>query len=144
MRHRVKKIKFQKGRDAAVSLMRHLALNLIRRGRIETTITKARQLKKIADRLVHHAKKQKEKAHYVLLSYLNDIDAVHRLIDIIVPDLGDRLSGFTTLVKTRVRLGDGSLMARVEWVKPTQRENSKFKNEEKKNERLSHTVNKTG
>lgn len=138
MRHRVKKIKFSSGRDAAVSIMRHLAVNFIKNGKLETTITKARYLKSALDRLVYYAKMQKTKAQRILLRRLNSAEAASRLVEVIAPAFGDRQSGFTTLIKTRVRLGDGALMARVEWTVPVE-----VTNKEKKNDSTSHQSNKT-
>lgn len=118
MRHQVKKIKFKKGQDSTETVRRKLALNFIDHGKIETTVKKAKVLKSLIDQLVYQAKEKNEANKNILLRRLGDPKTVDKLFNLIVPVFSDRNSGFVKLVKTGQRLGDGSEMARVEWVKP--------------------------
>lgn len=118
MKHRVKKFQFKKGKDATRSTLRKLALNLIRKGRIETNLKKAKALRSFIDRLVYKAKEKSGANKNVLLKQLSDKKAVNKLFAEVGPIFKKRTGGFVRIIRTGSRFGDGSEMARVEWTKP--------------------------
>lgn len=117
MRHKVKKIKLAKGKDANKAMMRKLAVNFIDKGKIQTTLTKAKSLKSLIDRLVSKAKEKKESTKNILLKHLGEEKAVNKLFAVVGPKFNDRNSGFVRVVKIGRRVGDGAEMGKVEWVK---------------------------
>lgn len=149
MHHRVKKIKFKKGKDATRATLRKLALNFIKHGKIETTLSRAKILKSLMDKLVAKAKKKTEATKNFLLRRLGEKEAIEKLFNTIAPSFNDRESGFVKLIKLLPRLGDGIGMARLEWVKPIVSVKSsklKVKNtqEKQKENAKSNQGNKTG
>jgi large subunit ribosomal protein L17 len=118
MRHKVKKIRFGKGKDASEATMRKLALNFIYNGKIKTTLAKAKKLKSFIDRITFKAKEKKESTKNVLLKHFRDERAINKLLDIVAPKFNDRNSGFVRVIKLGKRLGDGAEMGKVQWVKP--------------------------
>lgn len=135
MKHRVKKFQFKKGKDATRSTLRKLALNLIRKGRLETNLKKAKALRSFIDRLVYKAKEKSGANKNVLLKQLSDKKAVNKLFAEVGPIFKKRTGGFVRIIRTGSRFGDGSEMARVEWTKPVievKSEKSKVKSTTKK------------
>jgi large subunit ribosomal protein L17 len=127
MNHRKSLRKF--GRDAAHrrAMLRNLATSLILHNRIETTLHKAKDLRRVADGLVTLGKKNNLHARRQAMSYLFAINrcedgnkekltAVHRLFEEIAPRYVDRQGGYTRVVRTRRRDGDKAQMAIIEFV----------------------------
>lgn len=117
MRHRIKKIKFKKGKDAIKSTIRKLVFNFIKKGKIETTLKKAKILKGLIDSLTAKAQEKKESVKNILFKYLNDKEMIDKIFNSIAPNFKDRKGGFVRIIKTGARFGDGAEMSRIEWVK---------------------------
>lgn len=127
MNHRKSFRKF--GRSAAHrrALLRNLATSLILHNRIETTLPKAKDLRRVADSLVTLGKKNTLHARRQAMSYLFAINrqedgntekrtAVHRLFEEIAPRYAERNGGYTRVIRTRRRDGDNAQMAIIEFV----------------------------
>lgn len=128
MRHRVKKIKFKKGKDANKLMIKKLLVNFIRKGKIKTTIKKGKILKSLVDKVVNLAKKNKA---YLISKYINNKKIVEFFVNKIVPIFSDRETGFTSIKKLGKRLSDGSEMVVLTWIKPVIVISNKNKNEKK-------------
>jgi large subunit ribosomal protein L17 len=118
MRHQVKKIKFAKGKDATEAIIHKLIVNFIIYGKVKTTLTKAKILKGLIDRLVSKAKEKNKSARNILMKYLRNEKIINRLLNVVIPKFDDRKSGFVRIVRLGKRLGDGAEIGKVEWVKP--------------------------
>ncbi len=118
MRHKVKKIKFKKGQDANQMLMRKLLINFLSHGHIETTITKAKVLKSLLEKLISKAKVKNEANKNYLLKKLGKISYVNDCFDRIGQALKNINGGYVKIVRLGLREGDGALKARVEWAYP--------------------------
>ena len=130
MRHNVDAKKF--GRDAShrKAMWRNMATSLFREGRIRTTKAKARELRRVADRLVTLAKRAAtyaegdeqqiaaRKLHLRRQAYgfLRDKAVVAKLFDEIAGKYLERNGGYTRLIKIGQRKGDGAEIAFVELV----------------------------
>lgn len=139
MRHRVKKIKFRRGRDANRMLIRKLVRNFITKAKIRTTLKKANVLKSAVERLIEKAKTETEANKNYLLRVFNDEDLVTRMFKEIGTALKDKVGGYVRIVKIGVRRSDGSEMARLEWVYPVVTEKKipeKAKKEQKESGKL--------
>jgi len=116
MRH--KKRGRQLGRDTnhRRALFRNLVTSLFEHERIETTEAKAKEIRGIADRIVSLGKQGDLAARRRAGSYLMNPKIVSKLFAEIAPRFAKRPGGYTRLIKTRVRYGDGARMAVVELV----------------------------
>lgn len=98
------------------ALFRDLVSALILYGRIETTVAKAKETKKIADGLVSLAIRGDVHARRQAQRLLTDPKVVRRLFTEVAPKHERGRGGYTRLVRTRTRRGDASEMAVVEFV----------------------------
>lgn len=118
MRHRVKKIKFNFGKDANKALIRKLAINFLDKGYLQTTLTKAKILKSYIEKLVTKMKIKNESNKNYLLKYLGNKKIVEDGFDRIGPALLKVQGGYVRIIKIGTRNNDGSLLAKIEWVYP--------------------------
>lgn len=116
MRHR--KRGRQLGRTAShrEAMLRNLAVSLFRHGRISTTREKAKELRPYAERLITLAKRGDLHARRLAARKVNDRDVLFTLFDSIGPRFAERPGGYTRVLKTGHRLGDGAEMALIELV----------------------------
>lgn len=97
-------------------LLANLAVALFTHKSIETTETKAKRLRPLAERLVTFAKRGDLHARRRVLAILRNKDATHELFAIIAPQVENREGGYTRITKTRFRKGDNASMAQIELV----------------------------
>ncbi len=98
------------------ALFRDLVGALILYGRIETTIARAKETKKIADRLVDLALRGDLHARRQVRRLLTDERVVRRLFAEVAPKFQKGRGGYTRILRTRARRGDASEMALVELI----------------------------
>jgi len=118
MKHSIYKVKFRRGKDSNESVMRKLVLNFLKHGKLETTVSKAKAVKSLLDRLAFKARRQSEADKNVLLKHLGDKKAVQDMFDKVEPTFKKRTGGFVTIIRLGTRLGDNAEMARIGWTKP--------------------------
>ena len=116
MRHRKVAKKFGRSMAHREQLLRSLVVNLILRDRIETTLPKAKQTRRDAEKIVTLARKGTLSARRLAASRLNSPEAVQKLFDAVAPVMADRPGGYTRIVKLGQRRGDNAEMAIIEWV----------------------------
>jgi large subunit ribosomal protein L17 len=90
--------------------------SLLKEERIETTEQRAKELRRIADHMISLGKRGDLHAKRQALSYLFDETVVKKLFDEIAPKYRERNGGYTRILKTGFRRGDGASMALVELV----------------------------
>lgn len=117
MRHGYKKTKFADGYDADRMLIRKLATNFFRDGKVETTFTKAHAVRPLIERLVTKIKGASNADKNYLLKRLGNIDLKDKS-EAIISSLGKVQSGFLRIVKLGTRDSDGAETARLEWAHP--------------------------
>lgn len=98
------------------ALLRGLTRDLIKHGRITTTLAKAKELRPFAEKLVTIARKNTLAANRILISRLGGVEVVGKLCQEIAPKYVDRNGGYTRIVKLAPRQGDGSPEAIIEFV----------------------------
>lgn len=98
-------------------MLRNLATSFFLHEKIETTTTKAKEISKIAERLISQARRGDLHSRRLVASYLQDAQVVQKLCDRIAPQLKDRSGGFTRITKSRVRRGDAAELSVLELVK---------------------------
>mgnify|MGYP001456923121 FL=1 len=106
------------GRKAGhrAALLMNLSLALVQHKRIFTTVAKAKALKKYIEPLITKSKSNTTHNRRVVFSYLNNKDAVTELFSTIATKVGERPGGYTRVIKTGFRKGDGAEMAMIELV----------------------------
>ena len=100
--------------DHRIAMLRNLVTSLLEHGRIETTVTRAKETKRMTDRMITLAKKGDLHARRQALAYLYNEDVVKKLFDEIAPKYADRNGGYSRIIKVGPRRGDGSEMAIIE------------------------------
>lgn len=96
-------------------LNRALAFSFILHGKIQTSLAKAKAVKPVIEKLVGLAKKNSLSSRRRLQSFLLEPSLVNKLLNQIKGS--SRTSGFTRLIHTSIRRGDGARLARLEWSK---------------------------
>ena len=108
--------KFGRSMEHRKMLMRGLVTNLIIAESIKTTLPKAKQARKDAEKAVTIAKKGTLAARRLAASRLTEPKAVQKLFDKIAPAMKDRNGGYTRIVKLGTRKGDAAEMCILQWV----------------------------
>jgi large subunit ribosomal protein L17 len=106
------------GRDSAhrKALYANLAGALIENGRIKTTVTKAKAVKPIAERMITLGRRGDLHARRQATAFLRSRDVVHRLFADVAPRFKDRPGGYARIVRLGPRAGDAAEMAYLELV----------------------------
>lgn len=114
--------RLRRSSDQRKALLRDLITDLIINGRIETTTTKARELKRLADKMVTLGKantlhSRRQAASFIRFEKTEDGQyAIQKLFSEIAPKFVSRNGGYTRVIKTGFRRGDSAPMAIIEWV----------------------------
>ncbi len=116
MRHQRVMKKFGRSMEHRKALMKSLVTNLILAESIKTTLPKAKQARKDAEKMVTIARKGSLAARRLAASRLQQPAAVQKLFDKIVPAMEGRNGGYTRILKLGNRKGDGAEMAILQWV----------------------------
>lgn len=124
MEHRTKKRKLGRTASHRKALMSNLSVSLIKNKRIKTTLAKAKELRLYIEPLVtkarhaHNDSVPEKSVHLrrVAKSFLKDDEAVKELFEEIGPKMADRQGGYTRVLKTGHRYGDGGDTAIIEFV----------------------------
>lgn len=96
--------------------MANLSNALIEHKRINTTLAKAKALRVYIEPLVTKAKKNTVHAQRTVFSQLQNKEAIKELFGAVAEKVGDRPGGYTRIIKTGFRKGDGAEMAMIEFV----------------------------
>ena len=115
MRHQRVMKKFGRSMEHRQMLMKSLVTNLILAESIKTTLPKAKEARKDADRAVTIAKRGDLAARRLVASRILDPKAVQKLFDKIAPAMKDRKGGYTRIVKLGTRRGDAAEMCVLQW-----------------------------
>lgn len=113
MRHRIAHRKLGRTSSHRKALLKNLAISLIERENIETTLPKAKELKPYFDKLVTIAKKGDFNSHRAIFAQLQSKEATKKLVEVIAGKFASRNGGYTAIKRTRVRRGDATQMATI-------------------------------
>ena len=102
--------------DQRKAILRNLVTALLEHGKLETTITRAKETKRIAEKMITWGKKGDLHAKRQALSFINSEDVVVKLFNEIAPKYGERNGGYTRIYKLGPRKGDSAEMAKIELV----------------------------
>ncbi len=97
-------------------VLRNMTTDLLKHGRITTTETRAKELKRMADKMITLGKRGDLHARRQALAYILDETVVKNLFDEIAPKYAERNGGYSRIIKTMPRRGDAAPMAIIELV----------------------------
>ena len=131
MRHQ--KAGRQLGRDTQHrrALFRNLVTSFIKHERIETTTAKAKEIRPIAERMITLGKQGDLHARRLAFSYIQSREVVAKLFSEVAPRFLNRNGGYTRIIPTRQRRGDGASMVLLELTETQVIEKKKKAAEEK-------------
>jgi len=116
MRHGNSHRKLNRTHEHRKAMFSNMICSLIEHEQIKTTLPKAKELKKIADKYVSIGKKGNLHARRIAYSKLKQDAAVKKLFETLAPRYKDRHGGYTRVIKAGFRYGDMSPMAVIEFV----------------------------
>jgi len=117
MRHHNTKRKFGRKKNQRNALMISLALNLIIKEKIKTTLAKAKELRPFIEKLTTHAKTDTlSKRRLIMSKVFNREKETKKLFEKIAPKYIDRKGGYTRITKLGRRLSDSAEMAYIEFI----------------------------
>ena len=113
--------------DHRTAMLRNLVQSLFENGKIETTVTRAKEVRREAEKMITLGKKGDLSSRREALKYIYKKDVVNTLFEEIAPVYADRQGGYTRILKLGPRRGDGSEMCILELVDYTKKESSEEK-----------------
>ena len=108
MPHQIAKKRLSRTDGHRKALLRNLATSFFLHEKIETTTTKAKEISKVAERLITVARRGDLHSRRQVAEYLYDPRVVKKLVEQIAPQYKDRTGGYTRITKSRVRPGDAA------------------------------------
>ena len=101
------------------AMLRGMVTYLIENGSIETTLTRAKEVRCMAEKMVTLGKKNTLASRRTALATITKEDAVSKLFNVIAPKYAEISGGYTRIYKLGPRRGDGAEMALIQFVEPT-------------------------
>ena len=116
MRHRQSGRKLNRTSSHRKSLFKNMAQALLKHEQIVTTLPKAKELKRVAEKLITLGKKGNLHSRRLAFNQIRDKDMVSKLFDSLAKRYSDRKGGYTRVLKAGFRYGDSAPMAVIELV----------------------------
>ena len=114
MRHLKKGRELSRPTAHRIAMLRNLVTSLFEHGRIETTDTRAKELRGVADRMVTLAKQNTLHAKRLVARTVRTREAIVKLFDEIAPGFAERHGGYTSIIKLKTRHGDAAPISIIE------------------------------
>ena len=99
------------------AMLRQLTTDLLEKGRIETTVTRAKEVQPVAEKMITLGKENTLASYRRALSFITREDVANKLFKEIAPSYADRSGGYTRVTRIGPRRGDAAEMAVIELVK---------------------------
>ena len=125
--------KLGRASDHRMAMLRGLVTYLLEHGRIETTVTRAKEVRSLAEKMITIAKEPTLANKRRVLAFVTKEDVVKKLFDEIAPQYASRPGGYTRIMRTGPRRGDAAEMCIIELVQ-----------DEKKAAKKARTAARTG
>ena len=103
--------KLGKTTDQRMAMLRQQVTDFLDNGKMETTVTRCKEIKPLAEKMITLGKKNDLAAYRQALAYLTEEDVAKKLFDEIAPKYEGRVGGYTRIVKAGPRKGDGAEVA---------------------------------
>ena len=102
--------------DQRKAMLRAMVTYLLENGQIETTVTRAKEVRAMTEKYITIAKENTLHNKRQVLAFVTKEDVVAKLFNEIAPSYADRNGGYTRIIKTGPRRGDAAEMAIIELV----------------------------
>jgi large subunit ribosomal protein L17 len=116
MRHRKANRRLGRTSSHLKATLRNLVTSFLEHEKVETTDAKAKELRKIAEKMITLGKRGDLHARRQALSFIMSKKVVKKLFEVIAPRFQSRNGGYTRIVKVGRRLGDNALLSIIELV----------------------------
>lgn len=116
MRHAVDHRKLGRSPSHRKALLRNLMNAIVSAERVETTVARAKELRRLADRLVTLGKKDSVPSRRQVFAILTDKENTAKVFETLAPRFVGRAGGYTRILRTGYRVGDGAEMAIIEYL----------------------------
>ncbi|MBN2037122.1 MAG: 50S ribosomal protein L17 [Chitinispirillaceae bacterium] len=116
MRHLVKGRKLNRTASHRKAMLSNLAVSILDKERVETTLPKAKEVRRVVERLITYAKRGDLHSRRLAARRIHDKVVLKKLFETVGPSFKDRNGGYLRIIKTRQRKGDNALLALVELV----------------------------
>ena len=103
--------------DHRMAMLRGMVTLLLEKGSIQTTVTRAKEVRSLAEMMITLGKNNTLASKRQALAFITKEDVVKKLFDTIAPSYADRNGGYTRIIKIGPRRGDAAEMAIIELVK---------------------------
>lgn len=94
--------------DQRIAMLRNMVTSLLENGKIETTVTRAKEVRSLAEKMITLGKTNTLHSRRQALSFITKEAVVAKVFDEIAPKYADRNGGYTRIIKTGVRRGDNA------------------------------------
>ncbi len=122
MRHRKAGKKLNRDIKHRKALFKNLINGLIINEEIKTTESKAKAIRRLADKLINKGKNSSLNSRRAIAAFLQEKNVVNKIVDELGPRFKDRVSGFTRIKKIGQRRGDNAMMVQIELVEKKEKE----------------------
>lgn len=102
--------------DQRMAMLRSLTTSLLKHGKIETTVTRAKETKRLAEQMITLGKRGDLHARRQVLAFVTEEEVVRDLFENIAPKYAERNGGYTRILKMGPRRGDAAEMVILELV----------------------------
>ena len=108
--------KLGKTTDQRMAMLRQQVTDFLANGKMETTITRAKEIKPLAEKMITLGKKGDLAAYRQAMTFITREDVVQKIFKEIAPSYAERNGGYTRITRTGVRRGDAAETAMIELV----------------------------
>ena len=108
--------KLGKTTDQRMAMLRQQVTDFLDNGKMETTITRAKEIKPLTEKMITLGKKGDLAAYRQALSFITREDVANKLFKELAPSYAERNGGYTRIIRTGVRRGDAAETAMIELV----------------------------
>ncbi len=116
MRHKIDHRKLGRTTEHRIAMLRNQAVSLFKHDRVKTTLEKAKELRRFAEKLITLAKKDTLHSRRIAARDIHDADILKKLFATLGPLYATRPGGYTRIIKLGWRKGDGAQIAMLELV----------------------------
>lgn len=135
--------KLGRASDHRKAMLRGLVTYLFENGKIETTVTRAKEVRSMAEKMITIAKDSSLHSKRMVLAYVTKEEVTKKLFDEIAPKYRDINGGYCRLIKTAPRRGDAAEMCIIELIDPQESEKKAKKNTKKSDSKKSDSKKET-
>lgn len=116
MRHKKAGRKLNRTASHRSAMMRNIVTSLLEHERISTTLPKAKEARRVAEKMITLGKRGDLHARRQAMTFIRSKDIVAKLFDELSEEYADRQGGYTRIIRTGIRPGDAAPMAIIELV----------------------------